>query len=481
MKKTYLTAFILLLIPCCWFVVGCDIKMPPVAVPEDSKAPSDSPVEQPDAPSDSPADSELKAVSDGLNPQSADASPQNDAPKAVSTAVSSVSDAMSANESWTTSFAAGKAILEKGDVQKASYYFANALGKDPGNMEVIETYRNALYKLMGASDDEAKFGLLSALEAFLQNQIASVETKDIETLLKWLAEIEPLRNKLEQSEEGEESDSPAEPQTSEEEILFAQLKRSMAEQSQYVTQSFKDGYQDIASYQLQECEQIMRGLIAIQPKINKAQKDEIAKIYADLQTLAQTLVDAKGKKVWDAYMVSYREYQTRRRDINNLQSCIEAAQKQLNALQKILPQLSEKYLGDMTSKNNSPDTAAACIQSLQSEIEQASIKQQQQYNEWALKSIKECLRLAKDGVGYWANGTEGRKTIANALIEQLGPIDQRFLTTEVSRCYQEVMGKYLADNQLNPPKTEESFEEPGNKMHTLKAMYDKTKKKLTDF
>lgn len=135
----------------------------------------------------------------------------------------------------------------------------------------------------------------------------------------------------------------------------------------------------------------------------------------------------------------------------------------------------------MTEGKPAPNTAMAQAQKLQNLLDETVQKQQQAYNTWALGEIRKCLDEAKDGVGFFANGEEGRRVIGEALITHLGPIDQRFLTSEVSRCFQEVQGKYLADNQLNPAKKSEDFEESGTKLHTLKQMYEKKKVELRAF
>ena len=98
-----------------------------------------------------------------------------------------------------------------------------------------------------------------------------------------------------------------------------------------------------------------------------------------------------------------------------------------------------------------------------------------------MTNIRRCLTTARGGVGYFANGEEGRRTIGGALINDLGPIERGLLTYEVSRAYDEVMNTYLAPNQLNPVRTEADVNTAGTILHTLDRMHKTTKRTLSSF
>ncbi len=360
-------------------------------------------------------------------------------------------------------------------------------------MTVIKAYRSAIQKYIDDSEDsEIKYGYLIALETFLQGQIVHVPTENLNELVLYLQNIAEQRTALDNSAQEFEIEDVSEVQdgnleSSEELESFTALKQSLTEQCGYVEKSVDAEYLDIASYQLQECEQLMRGLIALQPKLAPEYQKEVAEIYDNLKQLGGRVVDKKSELVWKAFLTADAAFQkslseakpTQSEGVN--QQKISLIQKRRAELQKIMPQLSEKFLGDVAQPDASSNTAVAHMQKLQKLLENAAEKQQQAYNSWALGEIKVCLDEAKGGVGTFTNGEEGRTIIGKALIEHLGPIDQRLLTNEVARCFQEVQGKFLADNQLNPPKTSADFNEPGTKLHTLKGLYEKPKKPLSQF
>lgn len=423
------------------------------------------------------------------------------------------------SDNYKILIAKGNECFQNGNIRLGSFYFANAITLAPGNMEVIDAYYFALTQAEQETDDlETKFGYLDALEVFLQNQAVYVPVEQVEPLVQKLDAVIVCRTELENGENTEngenlaeetvtevenntENNSEMDEETTEFMSAFSELNMILTEQMEYVNQTLKlaetDAHQlDIASYQLQNCEQTLREIITLQPHLGVAQKSEIAASYAKLQTLSETVVDVKAKKIWDEYLVLHEEYlaeMVKFPEYNTTPAMYEDGKpafgvaekkivrirKQMEKLQNILPKLSEKYLGN--ASENPSETATGKLKELQTALREESEKQQKHYNLWAIENIKTCLNKAREGVGVFANGEEGRTAIENALVTHLAPIDIRLLTHEVTQLYMEVEGKYLADNQLNPAKDEKSFNEKGNKLHTLNQMYNMPKVPLHRF
>ena len=423
-----------------------------------------------------------------------------------STSVTITETVSGSQKDWETSFKKGNECVNKGNIRLATFYYVNALGKDPGNMTVIQKYREVIQNAIEKSTNvEDKFGYYSALESFLQNQISTVPVDKVEQISKWLDELAAKRDKLETDAladigSADEADDVANDSSD----TFDELKSALEKLEASVRQSLKTGlsnpvYLDIASYQLQECEQAMRSIIALAPQLDQSRQESVAACYAGLQKLSEDVVNQKSKVLWDAF---YAEHQNFVKEYNGL-SVVETAptnspsipgnvekrlkliQKEMSKLQALLPKLSEKYVGDMSidySKDKfTAQNASALIQQMQLWLKESSEMQMQLYNQWAVNRIKTANDDAYKATGTFANGKDGREAIAKTLIDNLGPIDTRFMTSEVNRCYQEVLNKYLASNQLNPVKDEKSWTEQGNMGHTLLKMFEMSKVQPTQF
>jgi hypothetical protein len=75
-------------------------------------------------------------------------------------------------------------------------------------------------------------------------------------------------------------------------------------------------------------------------------------------------------------------------------------------------------------------------------------------------------KAQEEGVGLWNDEEE----IADVLVEYLAEIDQRYLTSEVGRCYSEVFNTLYG--KLKKAKGEGDFDEKGRKLNALKRMYE---------
>lgn len=283
-----------------------------------------------DSPADSSADSEMEAVSEAVSVESP------------------------APEGWRTAYEKGCALVDAGDTQTASYYFTNALGKAPGNMEIITKYVESLQSYIDSVEEpDVKYSYLTAIESFVQNQILYVPSEQVETLIASLKSVSQQRDALE-SLDAVAADTPSDAvaETDDNEIseAFAGLRKALEEQNGYVLHSLDAGLYDIASYQMQECEQIMRGIIALSPKLPDGEQKEVVAIYANLTSLADSIVDKKAEDCWKKYLVTYDAFQAEFDEIRDSnggkgvnQQKIEAIQKQTAKLQQVMPKLSPTF------------------------------------------------------------------------------------------------------------------------------------------
>lgn len=418
-----------------------------------------------------------------------------------STSVSITETVSGSQKDWETSFQKGNECVDKGNIRLATFYYVNALGKDPGNMTVIQKYREVIQNAIKKSANvEEKFSYYTALESFLQNQISTVPVDKVEQISQWLGELAAERDKLENdavadSGSAEETEEVADDSSD----TFDELKSALEKLEASVRQSLETGlsnpvYLDIASYQLQECEQIMRSIIALAPQLDQTRQESVAVLYAGLKQLGEEVVDHKSKVLWDAFYVEHQQFVREFNSLNfvsnspspfgdgNMEKCLKLIQKEMAKLQTLLPKLSEKYVGDMSidyaKGNYTTQNASAIIQKLQLWQTESAEKQLQAYNNWAVENIK---TANDDAYKHRGAVTNDCKAIGKALIDNLGSIDTRFLTSEVNRCYQEVLNKYLSPNELNSVTDESSWATEGNMGHTMLQMYKKSNIKPSKF
>ena len=488
MKKSVSCALALLAMIICVFCVSCD-------APKESNSETtnkanvqkeESIPQQETIPESTPEQNSDSAVS----------------PEATSTSVTITETVSGSQADWETSFQKGNECVDKGNIRLATFYYVNALGKAPGNMTVIQKYREVIKNAIDKSTNvEEKYGYYTALESFLQNQISTVEVSKVEQISKWLDELAADRDKLENDAV---VDTVPDVDDTADENPFDELIAALNKQEQNVRQSLEKGknnsaYLDVASYQLQECEQIIRSIITLSSQQGNDKQDLVSKSYGKLKTLSEDVVNQKSKVLWDAFYTEHEKFVNEYNGLSfasdspttygdkegNMEKRLKLIQKEMAKLQALLPKLSEKYVGDMSidySKDKfSSQNASALIQQMQLWLKESSEKQMQLYNKWAVSRIKTANDDAYKATGTFANGKGGREAIAKALIDNLGPIDTRFLTSEVNRCYHEVLDKYLKSNQLNPVKGADSWTEQGNMGHTLLKMFDMSKVQPTQF
>lgn len=439
----------------------------------------------------------------------------------------SASKSMEVN--WVDAYNKGVELTKRGNLTEASYYFSNALGTDPGNFRVIEAYCKTMFDLSKSEnaglDTPYDVSVLQILEGFLQSQIPLIKYGEVAKLLEILKDV---RSKIEASQDISAQVRPEYdaliskivqgkfdfPQNDEAlyeaQELLASLKDYMSGRKAQNDESdtihkidvLLDRVQrkmefrtltalleirkdmvrkscqtsaTIAEYQLQDCEQCLREMIAMHATDFDA---EIKKEFAELEELAKIVVETKGKEAWAKILPELDGLKKRRDEINGsegysgeIQRKLEVLQQEATLLQNTIPGLTGDSLDHALQRRNI----------LGEEATKLTNDQSRRYNKWAMDQITKCLDEATVGVGWIANGKNGRPTIGKALITNLGPIDRRFLTNEVSRCLDETQNIYLSSKHLNPVKDEKSIHEEGNILYTLNKMNETEKRQLSAF
>jgi hypothetical protein len=426
-------------------------------------------------------------------------------------------------KSWEKAYNRGVELHNKSKFEEAAYYFSNALGADTGNYKIIEAYYKTMMQL-GQITNQDNLAMLQIIEAFLQSQIPLVPFEDVEKVLSLLATVKMniVQSQQDVSQFAPDiqitwnrfKDNPYEIPDNEEELLKAlelletfreyvarfnisesveKLDKAITQtqavsdyksfsilldnQEQAVIESAKSS-SVIAEYQLQECEQYLREMMSLRVNLPEKYTAELTKRFDKLKKLAELIAEAKAAELWATTLLKLDEYKKSRDAITKSVGTTGVNQLKLENIQLELQELQNAF---QFLVGKSLDAAITRRDNINKEVFALTNARSKAYNNWAMNQIQACLEQGREGVGWFANGKEGRETIGQALIEKLGLIDRRYLTAEVSRCYDEVLGKYLAPNQLNPVKDEKSINEKGNIIHTLKEMNAKEKIQMDQF
>lgn len=431
---------------------------------------------------------------------------------------------------WEYAYNQGVKLSNEGKPTEASYYFSNALGASPGNVTIIEAYCKTMLMLSKSERESEGIAydpsILQLLEGFLHSQVPLVKFDDVETILSILADIREKMIASQSSvpekrdeyetllasitddkyvlpESGTELAAALETLTDLKEYMAVQRQEDAAEglskkidemtaraqsaldfltlsalltsQKELVREACTISA-TIAEYKLQECEQTLRQMVALHATTHSAQ---VKRELDFLKDLSRAVAEAKGAENWKTTLSQLDSIKAERVTIKlSASNGLGVCQQKLDNLQQEASLLQNATPGLI---GGSLETAVARMNALKEEALELNNEQSRAYNAWAMDQIEVCLTKGREGVGWFTNGTEGRREISRALINEMGPIDRRYLTTEVSRCFDEVLGKYLAPNQLNPVKSGNDLKEEGTILFTLNRMHEAKKKQVWNF
>jgi len=136
----------------------------------------------------------------------------------------------------------------------------------------------------------------------------------------------------------------------------------------------------------------------------------------------------------------------------------------MHQLEEMLQSLNQ--LGGNMSTNAGLERVERRLDSLSEKLEVTQKRRKQTYNEFAMARIRKCFSKAEDATGAWND----KEKIADQLVEYLSEVDQRYLTSEVGRCYSEVFEHLYG--KLKRAKSEDDFGEEGRKLNVLKRMHE---------
>lgn len=231
------------------------------------------------------------------------------------------------------------------------------------------------------------------------------------------------------------------------------------------------------TYLLQACEGTVRQGMVLESQVGSEWAAQgrtlLAALKAESERLREQAQREESEAAWAAFE---REYLDPIRAVEKWKpttndkldgACtrqVRAVQEAMQAVQRVLPRLTHLEV---------QQRATDLLEKLGKQLESALVAQQRRYSLHAMAVIRKGYM---EGIQH-AGVIDNEQSIARALIDHLGSLDVRHLTSEVQRCYGEVF-EYLYGRLDRPGKTK-AFESDTNKLYALKKMFE-TKKTALD-
>lgn len=442
-----------------------------------------------------------------------------------------------ASRDWVAPYNRALSLKKEGRLLDATYYFSNALGADPGNIQVINDYVDTMLEVVSSSDsqDGMKSDQLRAVEAFLDSQVPHIEAEDVGTILelsrrvaavcgpsvslpaevdselqrqyqqliqgtlelnddlpdtadkvtKQLEELTVLRDFVAQQHDQTVEKSLVQ-LDSRIEILevieqYYLLATTVQQQLERTTSALNGQSFTAAAYCLQVAEPTLRALAALRSSLPDPCRKEIDHLLAEAERISHTVADGsnrgRSKAAWEAYLKehdkSYQQALAFKED-EALKEAPKSCQARLEQIAQVNEQL-QRVLPNLFDEEYRKQ-ASERMERIAETTQAIALTQHRRYNEWALSEINTAFTQAHKAEGWVNDNEEG---IAKALIDHMGSIDSGLLTREASRCYQEVFEKYFSE--LGGVSAPDDFDSPGRKLNVLQEMLSKEKRTLSQF
>jgi hypothetical protein len=438
--------------------------------------------------------------------------------------------------SWSQAYTRAQALTANGRQREAVYYFINAIGRAPGELELIRSFAQATVAMASqaaeAGDRTEAVRQLDWLEAFLKERVAFVEVPAIPDILQMASyardrrdfilsgtprpegparfaeiwqtltqgSVHPIEGRS-TAELSAHADTLAEVRdyvvgvqgVAESDPTLAHLEREItklrtavefdrlvAEAERLVSLANAQTTPTAAAYCLQGCEGIARQAVVMVTSLDAGRKATVDRMLGALKTTSEA-ISAKSREVesevhWSKFEAAFAPEMQSARDWKapEVAEPNKYCQQQLDRLQK-LTRTVQGALPKLTAERRAHQ-AMGLLDELRELATSASKQQQRAYNVWAMYQIQSGYRA---GLACLSVINDDEIKLGQRITEHFGPIDPRFLTAEVHRCHTEVF-EFLF-KELDGPKSEMDFNTRGRKLKVLKDLFETEKRSLDDF
>ncbi len=400
-------------------------------------------------------------------------------------------------------FVKAEALIVQGELASAGLYFSNGISQEPGNWDKINRYQQSVLdycrQRIDNGDYEIAFNVLGDMNTFMRTQALYVPVQDIEKLQQALTDIAQIKQSivdkmtqvsqtetaqfvktlLSQSDEllaqNPAADNPDKITpylealkenlfalqsldanvvkqndsskivhqitqlentiaTFEQQLATAQAANTVLILAQQATQFIDNAknepaQSDFILYYLTSAESIIRQLVLIAPNMEMA-KTQIATLSQQLEQAKQEIALLQSETVWHEIEQAFEQIQ------------IEKSTKAQEAIEQ-LTQFRQR-LAEKASKLASVEIlekAQARMAEVNHQIANWRAKQTRKYEQWAINQITTFYNVYQDELGA---GTDEDR-VHSGIIEFLGNIDIRYLSTSAQTAYNEAFQKFYAE------------------------------------
>ncbi|MDM8561045.1 hypothetical protein [Candidatus Parabeggiatoa sp. HSG14] len=400
-------------------------------------------------------------------------------------------------------FIKAEALLKQGDLANAGLYFSNGINQEPGNWTKINRYQQSVLDYCRQRIDEGDYDIavnvLGDMNTFMRTQALYVAVQDIEKLQKALTDIAQLKQsiveKMTQASQTETAkfvktllsqskkllahnpsadnlekitlhiealkenlfalqslDANVVKQnnsskiahqitqlentivTLEQQLATAQVANTVSTLVQQATQFINNAknepvQSDFVLYYLTSAESIIRQLVLVAPNVEMA-KTQIATLSKQLEQAKQEIAKRQSETVWHEIEQAFGKIKIEKR------TKAQEAIKQLTQFRQLLAEKASHL-----SSAEFLEKAQTRMKEVNSKIVDWQAKQIRKYEQWAIRKITDFYNWYQDELGA---GTDEER-VYSGIIDFLGNIDIRYLSTPAQTAYNEAFQKFYAE------------------------------------
>jgi len=390
-----------------------------------------------------------------------------------------------------------EALLKQGDLTRAGLYFSHSLNQNPGQWEKIQRYQQSVLNYCRQRRDNGEYeialNVLAQMESFLRTQTGHIKQPDIDKLAQALTEIAEFRQvttsamaakKLVETRHLMKTllvDDLGTPSTTEPQKLtqhinslktkltalqsldtslinkngLAQITQKIAllensittfetqfataqstatvstliqRAEQFIEKAKNEPTQsELVLYYLTSAESIIRQLVLLAPETTTF---EMMRLSQNLEQAKQEIAQRQSQLVFNKIKQGF----------NQLQFAPDTpAQIAIDQLITFKASLTQQ--ASQLSAMRFIEQAQTLMETVNKQLIEWQEKQRQRYEQWAVKNILDFYSSHKDELGV---GTDEQRIYAG-IIEHLGNIDTRYLSTSASTAYHEAFNLFYAE------------------------------------
>lgn len=402
-----------------------------------------------------------------------------------------------------TTLATADELIKQGQLGKATLYFSNALSQFPGDLNTIEHYQQSILEycqqLHQQGDDETVLNILADMDVFIRTQATTVKVQALDKLATTLASIAAFRETVTTAKVAKDRDETSQliksllistdqlfqqtptqavssitayldnlknnlltlqsvdnstlqaSELTEVNNRIEQLKQTSAAfeqqlivlQQQSVVSSLVEQTKALIKkaqneppnshlilYYLTLVDSLINQLVLSAPDTEEM-KTQIAQFSKELDLAKTNLAKAQSQVIWDEIEKTATEQLKIAKDTKAQDAIVKLAQLRQFFAEKSSGLTSLEFL----------EKAKALREKIEITLAEWQNQQVHSYNVWAIDRIQYLYNNYKNQLG---TGTD-EEVVYAAMIDLLGDIDTRYLSTPTMTAYNEVFQKFYAE------------------------------------